>query len=105
MPFKGVMHVKPGFQKELMAIMPLVSGIRRFGSAALDLAYTAAGRYDGYWEAGLGQYDVAAGVLLVREAGGFVSPFVAKQNPIASGDLIATNSAIHDEMVRLLRAA
>jgi myo-inositol-1(or 4)-monophosphatase len=105
LPFKGVMDVKPGFQNELMAVMPLVAGIRRFGSAALDLAYTAAGRYDGYWEAGLGEYDVAAGVLLVKEAGGFVSPFKPKEHPIASGDLIASNSAIHDELVRIIRAA
>ncbi len=105
MPFKGVMDVKPGFEKELMAVMPEVSGIRRFGAAALDLAYVAAGRYDGYWEAGLNAWDIAAGLLLVKEAGGFVSPFNPKQDILGSGDLIASNSAIHDRLVDILRKA
>ncbi len=60
------------------AIAPQVAGIRRFGSAALDLAWVAAGRYDGFWESGLKPWDAAAGMLLVREAGGFVSDFRAR---------------------------
>ena len=105
LPFKGVMNKKPHFQAELMAVMPQVAGIRRFGSAALDLAYVAAGRYDGYWEAGLGIWDIAAGIVLVKEAGGFVAPFSPKENPLLSGDLIASNGEIHDRLVHLIRSA
>lgn len=104
-PFKGVMKTKSNFQAELMAVMPKVAGIRRFGSAALDLAYVAAGRYDGYWEAGLKAWDIAAGLLIVKEAGGFISPLSPKEDPFASGNIIATNDDIHDKLVQLLRTA
>ncbi len=104
-PFKGIMHKKPNFSAELNAIMPQVAGIRRFGSAALDLAYVAAGRFDGFWESGLGMWDVAAGILIVKEAGGFISPFKVGENPITSGALIASNPAIHDRMAAILRTA
>jgi myo-inositol-1(or 4)-monophosphatase len=60
--------------RELRHIMPEVAGIRRCGAAALDLAWTAAGRLDGFWERDLNSWDIAAGILMVREAGGFVSP-------------------------------
>jgi myo-inositol-1(or 4)-monophosphatase len=104
-PFKGVMDHDPKFTARLNAIMPQVAGIRRFGAAALDMAYVAAGRFDGYWEAGLGSYDVAAGLILVKEAGGFVAPVDPKKHPIHDGELIATNSEIHDQLVDLIRAA
>jgi myo-inositol-1(or 4)-monophosphatase len=104
-PFKGVMHKRPNFVKELEAIMPKVAGIRRWGAAALDLAYVAAGRYDGFWETGLGPWDSAAGILLVREAGGFVAPITPKQDPLQSGSLVASNAEIHDELLGLIRAA
>jgi myo-inositol-1(or 4)-monophosphatase len=104
-PFKGVMHKRPFFVKELEAVMPQVAGIRRFGAAALDLAYVAAGRYDGFWETGLGPWDCAAGMLIVREAGGFVTPITPKQDPMLSGSLVASNSALHDELVGLIRNA
>lgn len=104
LPFKGVMQNRPNFQAELMAVMPQVAGIRRFGAAALDLAYVAAGRYDGYWEAGLSIWDIAAGILIVKEAGGFIAPLKAKEDPLRSGGLIATNNAIHEKLVDLLRA-
>ena len=61
------------FARTLGVLMPQVAGIRRFGAAALDLAWVAAGRYDGFWELGLKRWDMAAGLLLVREAGGFVT--------------------------------
>src|SRR5580704_11838004 len=70
-PFKGVMDEDPKFVARLEAIMPKVAGIRRWGAAALDLAYTAAGRYDGYWEVGCNSWDYAAGILIVKESGGF----------------------------------
>ena len=104
-PFKGVMDRNPLFTRQLDAVMPKVAGIRRMGSAALDLAYVAAGRYDAYWEAGLKPWDCAAGLLLVKEAGGFVAPMVAKEDPFKSGSLIATNAEIHDEFVKMIREA
>ena len=103
LPFKGSSKPVEPMLAELKVIMPLVAGVRRPGSAALDLAYVAAGRFDGYWEEGLGPWDLAAGVILVKEAGGFVSPFIPGENPVKSGSVIASNSAIHDKLVALLR--
>ena len=74
--------------------MPQVAGIRRFGAAALDLAWVAAGRYDGFWELGLKRWDLAAGVLLVREAGGFVTD-PNGQDPRDTGEVIAANPHLH----------
>jgi myo-inositol-1(or 4)-monophosphatase len=104
-PFKGVMHKRPNFVKQLEAVMPQVAGIRRCGAAALDLAYVAAGRFDAFWEEGLGAWDCAAGILLVREAGGFIAPIKHGEDPMRSGGLIATNAALHDPFVKLIRDA
>lgn len=104
-PFKGVMDRNPKFISQMNAIMHKISGIRRFGSAALDLSYVAAGRYDGYWELGLGAWDIAAGILIAKEAGAFVAGFDPKKNPVATGEIIATNEGIHDELSKLLRSA
>ncbi|MGH7118870.1 MAG: inositol monophosphatase family protein [Acetobacteraceae bacterium] len=82
------------FARTLGHLMPQVAGIRRFGAAALDLAWVAAGRFDGYWELGVNAWDVAAGILLVREAGGFASD-PAGGDPLASGDVVAANPALH----------
>lgn len=71
-PFASVPR-KAEFTHTLVRVMPQVAGVRRFGSAALDLAWTAAGRYDGYWELGLNKWDIAAGLIMVREAGGYVT--------------------------------
>jgi myo-inositol-1(or 4)-monophosphatase len=103
-PFKGVIK-DSHFPTRLKAIMPKVAGIRRFGSAALDLAYVAAGRYDGYWESGLSIYDIAAGVLIVKESGGFIDPITPGDHLLNSGALVASNGAIHDELVKLVRSA
>ncbi len=104
-PFKGVMDKRPNFAKQLNAVMPQVAGIRRWGSAALDLAYVAAGRYDGFWEEGLGAWDCAAGTLLVREAGGFVSPLTPGTDILKTGSLIASNAGIHEPFSKLIRDA
>ena len=104
-PFAGVMADDPRFVPRLEAVMPKVAGIRRWGAASLDLAYVAAGRYDGYWETSLGYWDVAAGGLLVKEAGGFVVPIDTARHPLKDGDLIASNSNIHDALVQLIRKA
>jgi myo-inositol-1(or 4)-monophosphatase len=93
------------FGRELQTVMAVSAGVRRFGSAALDLAYVAAGRYDGYWERGLSSWDIAAGILLVREAGGFVSDFASRDRALDSGDVVAANPTIHAELLKTLKAA
>ena len=91
------------FLGELEKVMAVAAGVRRFGSAALDLAYVAAGRYDGFWEAGLSPWDMAAGIVLVREAGGFVSDLDGGPTMMASGDILAANDSLHEALGRLLR--
>jgi myo-inositol-1(or 4)-monophosphatase len=83
-------HGKPGHDvalKEIERVIAKTAGVRRFGSAALDLAYVAAGRFDGFWERNLGVWDVAAGAVLVREAGGVV-------NELDGGDFMKTGSIV-----------
>ncbi len=87
------------------AIAPEVAGIRRFGSAALDLAWVAAGRYDGFWEQGLQYWDVAAGMLLVREAGGFVTDFRGGDRAVDRKECLAGNDAMHSKLHKLVAGA
>ena len=89
----------------LERVMAGTGGVRRFGAAALDLAYVAAGRYDGYWEFGLFPWDIAAGLLLVREAGGFVSDLAGGQTMMTSGNVLAANGHLHLPLAALLRDA
>ncbi len=93
------------FLGELAVMMKEVAGIRRFGSAALDLAYVAAGRYDAFWEHGLHRWDIAAGVLLVQEAGGLVSDHEGRPRALDSGEILATNAQLQRVMLRALRRA
>ena len=79
-------------------------GIRRPGSAAIDLCYVAAGRFDGFWEEGLKPWDTAAGILIVKEAGGRVSTYDGKSCSPFSKNIVASNSLIHNEMTPLLRS-
>jgi len=79
------------------------SGIRRDGSAALDLAYVACGRYDGFWEMSLSPWDVAAGGLIVREAGGVVTDFLGREDYLTSGDIVAATPNVHPAMLRVVR--
>ena len=85
--------------------MAATSGVRRFGAAALDLAYVAAGRYDGFWEFALSPWDIAAGLLLVREAGGFVSDLAGGQTMMTSGDVLAANGHLHLPLAALIKEA
>jgi len=89
----------------LARVMAATSGVRRLGAAALDLAYVAAGRFDGFWEFGLFPWDLAAGLLLVREAGGFVSDLSGGQTMMTSGDVLAANGHLHLPLAALLRDA
>ncbi len=87
------------------AVGPQVAGIRRFGAASLDLAWVAAGRYDAFWEADLSPWDTAAGCLLVREAGGFVTDWRGRSQPICDTQVLAGNDAIHSRMHKLIAEA
>jgi myo-inositol-1(or 4)-monophosphatase len=84
------------------ALAPQVAGIRRFGAAALDLAWVAAGRYEGFWESGLKAWDTAAGCLLVREAGGFVTDWRGRSLPVCDAQVLAGNDAIHSRMHKIV---
>jgi len=79
------------------------SGIRRPGAAAIDLAYVAAGRYDGFWESGLSQWDTAAGALLIKEAGGLISDFEGGTDYLDTGRVVASTPAIHDDLLRIVQ--
>ena len=79
--------------------------MRRFGAASLDLACVAAGRFDAFWERNLQAWDVAAGILLVREAGGVVSDLKGRDTMLESGDILATNEHLHRPLLELLRGA
>ena len=89
--------------KEMTALQPKVAGLRRMGAAALDLAWVAAGRFDGYWERNIGAWDMAAGIIVVREAGGFISDFTGGDQTFETGNIIAGNEHIHREMVAALK--
>ena len=95
----------PTYLATVARVMAVTSGVRRFGAAALDLAYVAAGRYDGFWEFGLRPWDIAAGLLLVREAGGFVSDLSGGQAMMTSGDVLAANGHLHLPLAALIREA
>jgi myo-inositol-1(or 4)-monophosphatase len=103
----GIPHIgRPDpelFSDELARIMPEVSGVRRFGSASLDLAYVAAGRYDAFWERALGSWDVAAGIVIVREAGGIVSDLTSGQDMLTNGHILASNGHLHGPLLKILR--
>jgi myo-inositol-1(or 4)-monophosphatase len=89
------------FARTLGTLMPATAGIRRFGSAALDLAWVAAGRYDGYWELGLKPWDVAAGALIVREAGGFVTDPAGAEFVVSdddANDMVSGNPHLHGKL-------
>lgn len=95
----------PLFLRQLAAVMAVSAGVRRSGSAALDLAYVAAGRYDGFWETGLYAWDIAAGMVLVREAGGDVSEIGGGRNMLGSGDILAATHPLHATLAKILREA
>ncbi|MBL6782997.1 MAG: inositol monophosphatase [Alphaproteobacteria bacterium] len=88
---------------ELKTVMGSSSGVRQMGSAALDLAWVAAGRVDGFWEHGLDIWDVAAGVIIVREAGGMVSDHQARSKALESGNIVAGNSSMHSGLLKMLK--
>ncbi|HTZ81213.1 MAG TPA: inositol monophosphatase family protein [Stellaceae bacterium] len=93
------------YLRTLTAVMATTVGVRRCGAAALDLAYVAAGRFDGFWEFGLKPWDMAAGTLLIREAGGYISNLTESRDFMASGNLLAANDHLHLPLAALLKEA
>lgn len=94
----------PATLQDLARIMPECAGVRRFGSAALDLAYVAAGRYDGYWERELNIWDIAAGTLIATEAGAMIGSIREGQDPLRDGNLVIANNDIFERFAKIVRA-
>ena len=105
----GLPHIGRGdlilARKETGAMQEQVAGLRRFGAAALDLAWVAAGRLDGYWERDIKPWDMAAGLILVREAGGYVTDTTGGEDVFATGNVVAGNETIQKELLRVLKEA
>ncbi len=101
-PFMGKAG-RDEFLAELNAVLSSTAGMRRFGAASLDLAAVAAGRFDAFWERNLQAWDVAAGILLVREAGGVVSDLEGRDSMMEGGNILATNEHLHQPLLKLLR--
>jgi myo-inositol-1(or 4)-monophosphatase len=103
----GLPHIGRGdhalSRNEMTELQPRVAGLRRFGSAALDMAYIAAGRFDGYWERNLQPWDLAAGTIIVREAGGIVSGLTGDDDALRTGNVICGNEYVHAELVKILK--
>jgi myo-inositol-1(or 4)-monophosphatase len=104
LPHRGRGQLELG-TKEIGAMQHEVAGLRRFGAAALDMAWVAAGRLDGYWERNIKPWDIAAGLILVREAGGFVTDCDGDDDMMGKGQIVAGNDAIQKEVVRVLQQA
>ena len=103
----GLPHIGRGdhkqFLNEMAALQDKVAGFRRFGAAALDMAFVAAGRLDGYWERNLQPWDMAAGQIMIREAGGVVSGIDGHDNALATRNVVCGNEFVHAELVKILK--
>jgi myo-inositol-1(or 4)-monophosphatase len=94
----------PQTLQDLGRLLPATSGVRRFGAASLDLAYVAAGRYEGFWERGLKPWDIAAGLIIVTEGGGMIDAVTPGDDIIGSGTIIAANNEIFDSFAKVIRS-
>ena len=99
---KQASKIKNKIFSEYISVSKNVSNIRKFGSAALDMAYVACGRFDGYWQRELNYWDIAAGIIIIKEAGGFIDFFEEDPKTPMKKNIIATNSNIHDELRNLI---
>ncbi len=102
LPFGGRADL-PDTLADLARLLPTCAGVRRWGSAALDLAYVAAGRYDGFWERRLHPWDMAAGIVIAREAGALVEALEPEADILESGEIVAANEAIFEKFARIVR--
>ncbi|MCW1952394.1 MAG: inositol monophosphatase, partial [Octadecabacter sp.] len=103
LPFAGRTDL-PATLQDLARILPTCAGVRRWGVASLDLAYVAAGRYDGFWERRLNAWDMAAGLIIVREAGGMVEPLRAGGDILADGEVICAAEPIFEKFAKVIRS-
>ena len=99
---KGASKIKDKIFSEYINVSKNVSNVRKFGSAALDVAYVACGRFDGYWQRELNFWDIAAGIIILKEAGGFVDFFEEDKNNHIKKNIIASNSNIHEDLKQLI---
>jgi myo-inositol-1(or 4)-monophosphatase len=103
----GLPHIGRGdhdlSRLEMTAIQEKVAGLRRFGAASLDMAFVASGRLDGYWERNLQPWDLAAGQIILREAGGIVSGIEGDDDPLKTGSVVCGNEFVHAELVKILK--
>ncbi len=104
LPFGGRGDL-PDTLQDLARILPACAGVRRWGAASLDLAYTAAGRYDGFWERRLQPWDIAAGLLLIKEAGGLTESVYENGDSMSDGSVIASNELVFNQFVKIVRNA
>ena len=102
LPFGGRTDL-PATLQDLARLMPVCAGVRRWGSAALDMAYVAAGRYDGFWERRLNAWDLAAGLIILREAGGLAQAMDPTGDILTDGDVIAANEPMFDSFAKIIR--
>jgi len=103
LPFAGRADL-PTTLQDLARILPTCAGVRRWGAASLDLAYVAAGRYDGFWERRLNSWDMAAGLIIVREAGGIVESINPENDILASGEVICAAEPIFEKFAKIIRS-
>ena len=99
---KGSSKIKEKIFSEYINVSNNVSNVRKFGSAALDMSYVACGRFDGYWQRELNYWDIAAGIIILKEAGGFVDFFEENNNTPLKKNILASNSFIHEELSELI---
>ena len=99
---KGASKIKDKIYSEYINVSNNVSSVRKFGSAALDMAYVACGRFDGYWQRELNYWDIAAGIIILKEAGGFINFFEEDINAPIKKNILATNSNIHEQLKDLI---
>lgn len=102
LPFGGRSDL-PAALRDLGRLMPVCAGVRRWGTASLDLAYVAAGRYEGFWERRLNPWDMAAGLVILREAGGLAEPIDPKGHILDDGEVVAANAAIFEQFAAVIR--
>ena len=102
LPFGGRSDL-PATLQDLARLMPACAGVRRWGAAALDMAYVAAGRYEGFWERRLNAWDLAAGIIILKEAGGFVQALNPEGSVLEDGEVICSNEPIFDQFAKVIR--
>ncbi|MEP0153479.1 inositol monophosphatase family protein [Pseudophaeobacter sp.] len=102
LPFAGRADL-PETLQDLARLLPATAGVRRFGSAALDMAYVAAGRYEGFWERRLHSWDLAAGIIIVKEAGGLAESMDPEASIVESGEVICANEPIFESFAKVVR--